>query len=235
MNSLLNLKKELRKYSSKRRAEILQRFFKTGPGQYGEGDVFIGVTVPNIRKVAKKYNHLALVDIKRLLQPKIHEERLTALLILVDTFEKSGASRQEKIANFYLRNTKHINNWDLVDLSAEKIVGKYLFNKQKKVLYTLAKSKSLWNRRIAIISTFYFIKHNKYQDTLKLAKMMLKDRHNLIHKAIGWMLREVGKKDIKIEETFLKKYYKQMPRTMLRYAIEKFPKQKRLAYLKSEI
>jgi len=235
MSTLNNLKNELKKYSSKGRTKILQRFFKTGPGQYGEGDVFLGITVPNARKVAKKYNHLALADIKRLLQSKIHEERLTALLILVNIFEKSDTLGQKKIVNFYLKNTKYINNWDLVDLSADKILGNFLKDKSPRILYKLAKSKNLWERRIAMISTFYFIKCSKYRETLKLAKMMLKDKHDLIHKAVGWMLREIGKKDLKTEESFLKKYYRQMPRTMLRYAIEKFPKQRRLAYLKNKI
>jgi len=235
MNSLINLKKELHKYGSKSKAKILQRFFKTGKGQYGEADIFLGVTVPNTRKIARKYSDLAFSDIKRLLKSKIHEERLTALLILVDAFEKADERTQKKIANFYLKNTKYINNWDLVDLSADKIVGKYLIDKPKKVLYTLAGSKNLWKRRIAIMSTFYFIKQHKYQDTLKLAKILIKDEHDLIQKAVGWMLREIGNRSLKIEETFLKRHYKKMPRTMLRYSIEKFPEKKRLNYLKGKI
>lgn len=232
MNKLNQLKKELKKNGSKAKAQIYQRFFKTGPGEYGQGDVFIGATVPNIRKVAKKYSNLTLPNVTRLLKSKIHEERLTALLILVGAFDKANDSRRKQIANFYLKHTKYINNWDLVDLSADKILGKHLMDKPKNILYKLAKSKNLWQKRIAIMSTFHFIKNHKFQDTLKIAKMLLNDDHDLIHKAVGWMLREIGNRNLKTEEQFLKRYYKKMPRTMLRYAIEKLPKKKRLVYLK---
>jgi 3-methyladenine DNA glycosylase AlkD len=229
MLTLLNLKKELKTKARSKKAKILQRFFKTGPGEYGEGDVFLGVVVPETRKLVKKYNNLEIKEIIKLLHSKIHEERLTALLIMVSTFQIE--KNKEKIYNFYLKNTKYINSWDLVDLSAPKIIGDYLLNKPKSILSKLARSKSLWERRISIISTFSFIRNNNFKETLKIAKILLNDKHDLIHKAVGWMLREVGKRDLKIEEEFLKKYYKKMPRTMLRYAIEKFPEKKRKQYL----
>jgi len=229
MLTLLNLKKELKTKASSKKAKILQRFFKTGPGEYSEGDVFLGVVVPEIRKLVKKYSNLEIKEIIKLLHSKIHEERLTALLIMVSKFQIE--KNKEKIYNLYLKNTKYINNWDLVDLSAHKIIGDYLSNKSKLILYKLAKSKNLWDRRISIVSTFSFIRNNNFKETLKIAKILLNDKHDLIHKAVGWMLREVGKRDLKVEEEFLKKYYKKIPRTMFRYAIEKFPEKKRKQYL----
>ena len=229
MLTLLDFKKELKTKASSKKAKILQRFFKTGPGEYSEGDVFLGVVVPEIRKLVKKYSNLKIKEIIKLLHSKIHEERLTALLLMVNKFQTE--ENKEKIYNLYLKNTKYINNWDLVDLSAHKIIGDYLLNKPKLILFKLAKSKSLWDRRISIISTFSFIKNNKFTETLKIAKILLNDKHDLIHKAVGWMLREVGKRDLKTEEEFLKRYYQKMPRTMLRYAIEKFPEKKRKQYL----
>jgi len=224
-----SLKKELKTKANPGKAKILQRFFKTGKGEYAEGNVFLGIVVPETRKIVQKYNSLRLEDVAKLLRSKIHEERLAALLIMVNKFQTGKG--KEKIYNLYLKNTKYINNWDLVDLSADKIVGDYLFNKPKAILRKLAKSKSIWERRIAIMATFNFIKNNKFEETLKIAKILLNDKHDLIHKAVGWMLREVGKRDLKTEEKFLKKYYKKMPRTMLRYAIEKFPERKRKQYL----
>ncbi len=229
MLTLLGLKKGLRAKASPKKAKILQRFFKTGPGEYGEGDIFLGVIVPDIRKVVKKYSSLELKKVVKLLYSKIHEERLIALLIMVNKF-RSGDDKK-KIYNLYLKSIKHINSWDLVDLSADKIVGVYLLDKPKSILYELARSKNVWERRIGIIATFSFIKNNKFKETLKIAKILLNDEHDLIHKAVGWMLREVGKRDLKVEEKFLKKHYKKMPRTMLRYAIEKFPEKKRKHYL----
>ena len=226
---LTSLEKELKIKANPEKAKILQRFFKTGPGEYGEGDVFLGIVVPEIRKLVKKYSNLKIKEIIKLLHSKIHEERLTALLIMVNKFQVE--EDKEKIYNLYLKNTKYINNWDLVDLSADKIIGDYLLNKPKSILYKLAKSKSIWERRISIIATFNFIKNNKFTETLKISKILLNDEHDLIHKAVGWMLREIGKKDLKIEESFLRKYCKKMPRTMLRYAIEKFPEKKRKQYL----
>jgi len=229
------LKKDLRRDSSKKHAKALQWFFKTGPGEYAEGDIFIGVKVPKIRSVVRKFKNLSLRETKVLLHSKIHEERLAALLILVQKYSKAQEVEREKIYNIYLKNTKYINNWDLVDLSAGHIVGAFLADKTKKEIHVLAKSKTLWERRIAIIATFYFIKQGIFNHTLRIAHMLLVDKEDLIHKAVGWMLREVGKRDLKSEEEFLKKYYKRMPRTMLRYAIERFPEPKRQAYLKGRI
>ena len=231
---LTDLKKEIHSYATKKRAESNAWFFKTGKGQYGEGDKFLGVTVPHMRKVAKKYKGLSQKDTEKLLKSKWHEERLTALFILVDRFQKGDKEKQKEIYNFYLKNTKYVNNWDLVDSSAHKIVGAYLLEKpkEKKIIYKLAKSKDLWEKRIAIIATAMFIHHNQFSDTLKIAEILLNDKHDLIHKAVGWMLREVGKKDQPTEEQFLKKHYKDMPRTMLRYAIEKFDEKKRKEYMK---
>ncbi len=229
MLTLLDLKKELKAKANLKKAKILQRFFKTGPGEYGEGDVFLGIVMPEIRKLVKKYSDIEIKEIIKLLPSKIHEERLTALLIMVKKFQ--NAEDKEEIYNLYLKNTKYINNWDLVDLSAGKIIGDYLLGKSKSILYKLAKSESIWERRISIIATFNFIRNNKFTETLKIAKILLNDEHDLIHKAVGWMLREIGKRDLKTEEKFLKKYYKKMPRVMLRYAIEKFPEKKRKHYL----
>jgi 3-methyladenine DNA glycosylase AlkD len=223
------LKKELDDHKNLKKAKILSRFFKTGKGQYGEGDIFLGIKVPEQRRIAKKYN-LSLEEIQELLNSKIHEYRLVALFVLIDKYKKF--KDKKIIVDFYLKNTRNINNWDLVDLSASKILGEYLIDKNKEILYKLAKSNDLWEKRISIIATLAFIKTNKFEDTLKISKILLNDKHDLIHKAVGWMLREVGKKDQKVEEEFLKKCYKKMPRTMLRYSIEKFDEIKRKDYLK---
>ena len=230
---LLKLRNDLRKQANSKRASTLKRFFKTGKGEYGEGDIFLGVTVPSSRKLAIKYKNLPFSDIKKLLQSKIHEERLIALLILVHNFQVGNGSTKKKIYNYYLKNTKIINNWDLVDLSAHQIMGAYIFDKPKNILLNLAKSQSIWERRISIISTYDFIRKNKFKETLKIAKVLLQDKHDLIHKAVGWMLREIGKRDQIVEEEFLKKNYKTMPRVMLRYAVERFPKNVIKEYLKS--
>ncbi len=233
--SLSAVRKQLEAHASSQKAKILQGFFKTGPGQYGEGDVFIGVTVPNIRTVAKKFPNLAFNNLSQLLCSKIHEERLVALIILVLRFAKSDEKSREEIYNFYLKNTRYINNWDLVDSSAKYIVGAHLFNKDKKILYRLALSKSLWERRIAIIATFYFIEQKSFEETFAIAEILMSDEHDLIHKAVGWMLREVGKRDQNSEEIFLKKHYRRMPRTMLRYAIERFAEPLRKSYLLGKV
>lgn len=222
---------DLNSLADPERAKLLQRFFKTGKGEYGEGDIFLGIQVPVSRKVANKYLSLPLKEIQKLLNSKIHEHRLVALLIIVEKFKKADEKEKKQIFNLYLKNTKKINNWDLVDLSAPNIVGSYLIDKDKSILYKLARSKNLWERRIAIISTFAFIRKNEFTDSLNIAKLLLQDKHDLIHKAVGWMLREIGKRNQAVEEKFLKKYYKKMPRTMLRYAIEKFPKNKRKFYM----
>ncbi len=222
----------LKLLQNKEKAKILAGFFKTGKGEYGEGDIFLGISVPESRKIAKQYTFLQPSEILLLLQNKIHECRLVALLILVEKFKSSNSLQQKDIFDFYLTNTKYINNWDLVDLSADKIIGVHLFYKSKTILYQLAESNNFWERRIAIISTFYFIKKNKFDETIQIAELLLHDKHDLIHKAVGWMLREVGKRNKTVEEEFLKKHYKTMPRTMLRYAIEKFSKEERKEYLK---
>ena len=210
------------------RAKILSRFFKTGKGQYGEGDVFLGITVPEQRVIAKKYRDLPLKDIEKLLLSETHEHRLVALLILMIQYKKTDDRGRLEIVDFYLCHTGRINNWDLVDLSAEKILGDYLYEKDKAVLYGLAGSQNLWEKRIAIMTTFAFIKKNVFEHTLRIAEMLLNDRHDLIHKAVGWMLREIGKRDLKSEEEFLEKHHRSMPRTMLRYAVERFaPDRKR--------
>jgi 3-methyladenine DNA glycosylase AlkD len=210
---------------------MLQGFFKTGPGEYGEGDLFLGVVVPDIRRVAKEYQDSPLGVIKEILASRYHEERLFALLMLVHQFTKGDEALKKRIYGSYLRSTRYINNWDLVDLSAPNIVGTYLLDKSRKPLYAFAKSKVLWKRRIAVLATFSFIRKNDFDDALRIAKMLLKDDHDLLHKAVGWMLREIGKRDLRTEERFLMQHYKKMPRTMLRYAIERFPEGKRKAYL----
>jgi 3-methyladenine DNA glycosylase AlkD len=212
-------------------AAVSARFFQTGPGEYGEGDVFIGVRVPVIRKVAKEFKTLPLSEVEAVLHSEIHEERLLALVIMVSQFEKSNRRTRKQIYDLYLANTVHINNWDLVDLSAHQIIGGYLESRSRRPLYRLAKSLSLWERRIAILATFHFIRQDDFDDTLKIAGMLVQDKEDLIHKAVGWMLREVGKRDITVEESFLDDHAGEMPRTMLRYAIERFPERKRQMYL----
>lgn len=220
------------------RATHSQRFFKTGAGEYAEGDVFVGITVPNVRVLVKRYGHINLKLVVELLHSKLHEERLLAVLILVKQFQTGDKKLQEQIFKLYLSNTRYINNWDLVDSSAEHIVGGWIEQnpKLKALLPKLAKSTSLWEKRISIIATFHFIKLKQPTQTLQIAQLLLRDKHDLIHKAVGWMLREVGKRCSQAEEeAFLKKYYRVMPRTMLRYAIEHFPEKKRLAYLAGTI
>ena len=225
----MSVLQDLKKLSNKKHAVILQRFFKTGPGEYGEGDIFWGIKVPYCRKVVAKYKDLPWTSLIKLIKHKVHEVRLTALLILV----QKSKTEPKKAYDVYLKHTRYVNNWDLVDLTAGYIVGMYLFDKDKKILFKLAKSKSLWERRISIIATLYFITQGQSKTTLSIAKMLLKDKHDLIHKAVGWMLREVGKRCSQAEEEkFLDKYAKVMPRTMLRYAIERFPEKRRQYYLK---
>ena len=216
-------------------AEHSQRFFKTAEGEYGFGDKFLGIRVPLIRQAVKKFKTTPFSVAEKLLKSEYHEVRLYALLLLVFHFSKSGVDEQEEIYHMYLRNTQYVNNWDLVDSSAHHIVGAFLENKDRSVLYDLSKSNSLWERRIAIISTFCFIKKNQFGDALHISEQLLSDKEDLIHKAVGWMLREVGKRDLDIEVAFLKAHYKKMPRTMLRYAIEKFSKAERLKYLNGKV
>jgi 3-methyladenine DNA glycosylase AlkD len=226
------IKKELDKLSDKKQAIHLQKFFKTGKGQYGAGDKFLGIKVPFQRVVAKKYyQDAALTDVEKLINSPYHEYRLTGLIILTYKFSEANKNEQKKMFEFYLKHTKRINNWDLVDLTAPNIVGTWLLDKNHRILYKLAKSKLLWNRRIAIISTFTFIRAKQFDDTLKISNILLTDEHDLIHKAVGWMLREAGKRDKKVLVKYLSSRYKKMPRTMLRYAIEKFSGGERKKYL----
>ena len=232
---LKELRSEIKRNANKKQAEILQRFFKTGKGEYGEGDVFAGIKVPVQRKIARDFSDLEFDDLQNLLNSEIHEERLIALFILVDKYQKEREKGKEMIYKFYLKNRKKINNWDLVDLSAPKIIGAHLLDRDKQILYKYARSKNLWERRIAILSTHAFIKESQFITTMEIADILLNDEHDLIHKAVGWMLRELGKMDVKQLEKFLKERYKNMPRTMLRYSIEKFSESKRKMYLKGEI
>lgn len=225
------LKKDLERLRDEKKAVDLARFFKTGKGEYGEGDVFLGIIVPKQRIVAKKYQNMSLKETAELLSSKVHEHRLTALFILVLKYKKSDVRGKEEIKDVYLKNFRYVNNWDLVDLSAPRILGSYLLDKDRSLLYKLAKSRNIWERRIAVLSTSMFIYHNQFEEALEISEMLLGDEHDLIHKAVGWMLREIGKRDMKAEEKFLDKHYKKMPRTMLRYAIEKFPEPKRKHYL----
>ena len=232
MSRLEDARRQLRKYADKEKAKVLLRFFKTGPGEYAQGDIFLGVTAPLIRKLVSQFPDLPFSDLSKLLHSKIHEERLLALLILVRQFNKADAKVKAKIFKAYLDNTKFINNWDLVDLSAPQIIGGFLIGKDRKILYRLAKSALLWERRIAILATFTFIKASDFDDVFDITKLLLGDKEDLIHKACGWMLREAGKRNLRLEEEFLRKHCAIMPRTMLRYAIERFPENKRKAYLK---
>ena len=234
-NQVANIKNEMRKLANKEIAEHSQRFFKTGKGQYGEGDIFLGIRVPVLRKIAKKFRRISLAEVSKLLESKFHEERLLSILMLVNLFKSGDEDDQELIYELYLDKTKFINNWDIVDISAGNIVGEFLFEKDKAPLYRLVFSENLWERRIAIVSTFYFIRNDEFDDTLKIAEILLTDKEDLIHKAVGWMLREVGKRVIEIEEEFLEEHYLKMPRTMLRYAIERFPETRRKMYLKGQV
>jgi 3-methyladenine DNA glycosylase AlkD len=225
---MVNIEKELQSKKDPIRAKILSRFFKTGKGQYGEGDIFLGIVVPIQRAIAKKYKDVSLKEIQKLLDSKIHEYRLTGLLVLVEKYKED----KELVYNFYIKNFRNINNWDLVDLTAPKIMGDFLKDKKKDILYSLAISDDLWERRISIIATFAFIKDNDFKDALKISKILLNDKHDLIHKAVGWMLREIGKRDKETEKEFLNEYYRFMPRTMLRYSIEKFNPREKEFYMK---
>ncbi len=234
---------EMKSLANKEQSKNLSRFFKTGPGQYGEGDIFLGIKVPVQREVAKKYRSASLDDIQKLLSSPIHEHRLVGLLILVFQYEKADAAQQEEIAKFYLKNLKAVNNWDLVDLSTPKILGHYFFHQLPKRLSAeicqtvnaLADSKNLWERRVAMLSTFYSIYNGRHQETILIAQKLLNDKQDLIHKAVGWMLREMGKR-VSREHllAFLDKNLANMPRTALRYAIEHLPEKQRQAYLKKK-
>ncbi|MFN2572803.1 MAG: DNA alkylation repair protein [Gemmatimonadales bacterium] len=233
--SLAGLRAEVHALGSPERAVHSLRFFKTGPGQYGEGDRFLGLTVPEMRGLARKYRELGDADAIALLASPWHEDRLVGLILLVQSYEGADQTRRNRIHRAYLANTRHINNWDLVDCSAAQIVGGHLDPGQIALLERLARSKDVWERRIAIVSTFAFIKRDEFRPTLRIATMLIGDSHDLIHKAVGWMLREVGKRDRGVLDAFLKTHYSEMPRTMLRYAIERHPEQMRKRYLAGRI
>ncbi|MGI5876817.1 MAG: DNA alkylation repair protein [Dethiobacteria bacterium] len=235
--NVLKIKNELQQYADPEKAEFLPRFFKAAPGGYGEGDLFLGVKVPFQRKISRKYyKEISLQEVEKLLQDSFHECRLTALIILCLRFAKArGEDDKTEIVNLYLRNLHHVNNWDLVDSSADKILGPFLMDKKKDLLYELVQSGDFWKQRIAIMTTFYFIRNSRYTETLELAERFLQHEHDLIHKAVGWMLREIGKRNFSVEYEFLKKHYHKMPRTMLRYAIEKFEPELREKFMKGTL
>ena len=228
---LASVRRRLREFADRDRAVFVRGFFKTGPGQYGEGDQFLGLRVPDLRKVEREFRNLPASDLRELLQSKWHEERLLALVILVDQYDRGDKKERAAIYKLYMASTDRINNWDLVDCSAPQIVGGHLAQRSRKPLYRLVKSKSIWERRIALLATFYFIRLGEFDDTFALTESLLGDKHDLIHKAGGWMLREIGKRDRDALETFLRKHAAKMPRTMLRYAIERFSPAVRRRYL----
>lgn len=229
---MIDIQKKIRQHINARQAEQCLRFFKTGKGDYGHGDKFLGIKVPLLRRLARQNKNLSFVDIETLLKSEYHEERLLGAFILILQFKVGNELDQKKIYKLYLKNWRAFNNWDLVDTTTPNIVGEFLVNNKRQLLYRFAKSKNLWKRRMSILATLSFIRRNQFTDTLTISQQLLLDKHDLIHKAVGWMLREVGKRNMAVEETFLKKYAKLMPRTMLRYAIERFPEAKRKKYLK---
>ena len=227
---------EIQALANKEIAKHSLRFFKTAKGEYGHGDIFLGVRTPQIRLIAKKHIGISTTEMKTLIKSKYHEERLLGLIILVNKYSKAKDEKSKnQLYKIYVSSFKYVNNWDLVDVTCPHIIGKHLMDNNRSILYSWAKSDDLWTKRIAIVSTHWFIRKNDLQDTFKIAEMLLNDEHDLIHKAVGWMLREAGKRDLEKEEIFLKKHYKNMPRTMLRYSIEKFPEPKRQKYLKGKI
>lgn len=229
------LHRELTGLADPAKAEHAHRFFKSGPGEYGEGDRFLGIRVPPLRQLARQYRDLPQAEVLKTLQSPWHEERLAALLIWVLQFPRASLPDQQQIYRSYLAHTHYINNWDLVDVSAPPIVGAWLFARKRMPLLRLAKSSCLWDRRIAMLATFYFIRQHQFEDTLALAEILVHDPEDLMHKAVGWMLREVGNRDREVEEQFLMRHLATMPRTMLRYAIERFPEEKRQRYLKGDV
>ena len=232
----MKAREEIRALADKEIAQHSLRFFKTGKGEYGYGDIFLGVRAPKIRLIAKKHIDISIADMKTLIQSKYHEERLLGLIILVNKYSKNRDKKtRNQLYKIYVSSFKYINNWDLVDVTCPHVIGKHLMDKDRSILYAWAKTEDLWTKRIAIVSTHCFIRKNELKDTFKIAEILLHDTHDLIHKAVGWMLRESGKRDIEKEEDFLKKHYRTMPRTMLRYAIERFPEPKRQKYLKGTI
>ncbi|HPJ38722.1 MAG TPA: DNA alkylation repair protein [Spirochaetota bacterium] len=233
--NLKELQSTLRAQENPAQAAHLSRFFKTGKGQYGEGDIFLGIKVPELRKITKSCRNIPLSGLQKLLNSGIHEERFSALLILVDRYKHGTSDEQGDIFTFYIKNAPRVNNWDLVDLSAADIAGHYLMDRDRSILRTLARSENLWEKRISIVATHYFIKQGDVDTTFAIAEILMNDPHDLIHKAVGWMLREAGNRNLKAETGFLNAHYTQMPRTMLRYAIEKFPEDLRQRYLKGTV
>ncbi|MGD8374194.1 MAG: DNA alkylation repair protein [Candidatus Woesebacteria bacterium] len=231
MDNLAKITKLIEENANSEVAKNLQRFFKTGPGQYGEGDIFVGLKNPQVRAIVKQFKNLDLPTIEKLLHSKIHEERLVALIIMVEQAKKADKQHYKQLFDLYLKNTKYINNWDLVDLSSKDVVGGYSVDRPRDVLYKLAKSNNIWDRRIAIISTAKFIGLGDFADTIAISKLLLDDKHDLIHKAVGWMLREVGKRDTRVLHEFLDKHACDMPRTKLRYSIERLSEDERKKYL----
>lgn len=229
-----SIKQAMQAMANPTRAKKSRRFFKTGSGEYAEGDVFLGITVPELRKLAKAHASASLAVIDDLLQSAFHEHRQLALFLLIARFDRSDPAEQKKIVDYYLANTRQINNWDLVDASAHAIVGAFLLDRDKTILYRLASSTSLWDRRIAIVSTWHFIRNGQVNDTFTVATLLLEDTQDLIHKSVGWMLREAGKRDEAALIAFIRKHYHRMPRTMLRYAIERFPEALRKAFLQGK-
>lgn len=231
MTQFQQLERDMRRLASPAKAKSSAWFFKTGPGEYGAGDRFLGLTVPTQRQLVQRYRNLPLLNIAQLLRSPFHEHRLTAVLILVDQYRHAEPQQQARLAAFYLRHRRGVNNWDIVDSSAPYILGAHSLSRSRTVLYRLIRSRSIWDRRIAVLATFWFIRQGDYADALRLARLSLNDDHDLMQKAVGWMLREIGKKNIRVERDFLDRYAPRMPRTMLRYAIEKFPPSVRQRYL----
>lgn len=229
--SLAALRKELYALADPADAIHLQRFFKTAPGEYGAGDKFLGLRVPALRRLAREYRELADGQALEMLTSPWHEERLLALMLMVDRHSRGDSAQRDRIHQAYLEHTRYINNWDLVDASAGRIIGSQLDARDIALLEWLAGSDDLWERRIAIVATYHFIRQNEFGPTLRIARLLLRDSHDLIHKAVGWMLREVGKRDRRAEDAFLTRHYREMPRTMLRYAIERHPERVRKQYL----
>ena len=228
------VRKDINHIANPDKAQILQRFFKTGPGQYGEGDIFWGIQVPHTREIVKRYRNLPLAEIGLLIADPVHEVRMAGALLLVENYKMADQSDKERCYNFYISQAKRFNNWDLVDLTCPQVVGAWLLDKDRQQLYDFAYSSNLWEQRISIISTFYFLRKGDFKDTFETAKILLNHPHDLIHKAVGWMLREVGKRNQNAETEFLTENdrFRKMPRTMLRYAIEKYPEDQRQAFLK---
>ena len=238
MSTFKEIDTEIRSHADPEKVLVLKRFFKTGPGGYGEGDSFLGIKVPTQREIAKKFRDLNLTDLQKLITSKFHEARLISVFILVSQYKKAKGEEKKKLVDFYLKNKDYMNNWDLVDSSAHLITGDYLLKGfpgyDTKILFTLTKSDSVWDRRIAVLSSLAFIRKGQFEITLKLVQLLMNDKHDLMHKAVGWMLKEIGKRDESVLEGFLDEYAAVMPRTMLRYCIEKLPEKRRKYYLSAK-